>query len=227
MTRGLIAACAALTLAVASPVLAASTPANWDGLVKTKAKHMDSAYLLPGADFRGYTKVMLEPTEVAFQKDWQRNYNDSTADPSNRISDADAREIAAKVRTGFESIFEKAYTDAGYAIVTQPGPDVLRLRTAVINLYVATPDRMSPGISRTYSAEAGEGTVVLEARDSVSGALLGRAVDRRTAGDMAPYVRNSVTNRGDFAQLFQGWAKSSVDGLNELKAMSPVQAATR
>ena len=50
---------------------------NWDGLVQIKPRRMDLVYVLPGADFRPYTKVMLDRTEVAFRKDWQKNMNDT------------------------------------------------------------------------------------------------------------------------------------------------------
>ena len=44
----------------------------------------------------------------------------------------------------------------------------------------------------------------------------------RTAGDTGPFMRNSVTNRADFSQLFERWAKISVEAMAELKAMSPI-----
>ena len=100
--------------------------------------------------------------------------------------------------------------------------DVLRLRTGVANLYASAPDLMTAGRSRTFSEDAGSATVIIEARDSQSGALLGRAVDGRLAGDTGPYLRNSVTNRSDFERLFEQWAKISINGLAELKAMSPI-----
>jgi hypothetical protein len=52
-------------------------------------------------------------------------------------------------------------------------------------------------------------------------------MDGRTLGDTRPYLRNSVTNRADFENLFRSWAKISVDGLNELKAMSPIGGAPK
>lgn len=224
MTRRALAMIAALCIAgtAAPPTFAAEPPATWDGLTRVKAKRMDDVYLLPGADFRGYTKVMLDPTEVAFKKNWQRDYNDQTLDLSQRISDSDAQKILDAARTGFEEVFRKAYADAGYQVVTEPGPDVLRVRTAVANLYLSAPDIPTAGRSRTYSRDAGSAVVVIEARDSTSGALLGRAMDGRTIGDTRPYVRNSVTNRSDFEGLFRSWAKISIDGLAELKAMSPI-----
>jgi hypothetical protein len=49
---------------------------------------------------------------------------------------------------------------------------------------------MEPGRSHTYSREAGEATLVLEVKDSLSGELLGRAVDERETSDMG---RSSAT----------------------------------
>lgn len=226
MSHRMIAICAALCIigTAAPPALAApaAAPTSWDGLTKVTAKRMDAVYLLPGADFRTYTKVMMDPTEVAFRKNWVRDYNADTMGLENRISAAEAQKILDKAGAGFEEVFRKALTDAGYQVVTEPGADVLRLRTGVANLYLAAPDLNTAGRSRTYSRDAGAATVILEVRDSQSGALLGRAVDNRTAGDSGPYIRNSVTNRSDFEQVFQKWAKISVDGLAELKAMSPI-----
>ena len=229
MSRRLLAICAAavclLGTAAAPPVLAADPPATWDGLVHMKSKRFDAVYLMPSVDFRVYTKVMLDPTEVAFRKNWIRDYNADAMTLDQRISDSDARKILDAARTGFEEIFTKAYTDAGYQVVTEPGGDVLRLRTAVVNLSVTAPDQMTAARSRSYAREAGFATVIVEARDSQSGALLGRAVDGKTAGDNGAFIRNRVTNRSDFERLFSLWAKISVEGLQELKNISPIPAA--
>ena len=48
---------------------------NWDGLVQVKPKRLDAVFLLPGADFRSYNKIMMDPVEVAFEKDWLKDYN--------------------------------------------------------------------------------------------------------------------------------------------------------
>ena len=206
-------------LLAAVPVLA-QMPENWDGLVKVKAKGADAVYLAPDVDFRGYTKVMLDPTEVAFRRNFLRDYN-RTAQGGQRISDREALEITNAVRTGFEQIFAEEYRRGGYEVVTQPGPDVLRLRTAVADLYIAAPEQMSAGRVRTYSYDAGQATLVLEARDSVSHALLGRALDNRLAGDNMPARRTRVSNTADFEMLFRQWARASVRGLDRLKAQAP------
>jgi hypothetical protein len=222
----LAAVCAAVLLTGLAPAIsqAADPPATWDGLVLVKSKALERVYLLPGADFRNYTKVMLDPTEVAFKKDWVRDYNSSTMGMTQRLTDQQAQQILDAVRKGMGDIFAKTYTDAGYQVVQAPGPDVLRVRTGVVNLDIAAPDVMTAGRSRVYSQDAGEATLVLEARDSQTGALLGRALDREAAGDSRPYLRNSVTNVSDFSRMFERWAKASVDGLNKLKTLSPLGA---
>lgn len=103
---------------------------------------------------------------------------------------------------------------------------MLRLRTGVVDLCIDAPERPTPGITRTYSVEPGEATLVIEARDSMTGALLGRAVDRRTIGDM-PGLRTSVSNQADIERLSQDWARTNARSLETLKTNSPVSAPTR
>ena len=101
---------------------------------------------------------------------------------------------------------------------------MLRLRTGIINLYVSAPANLTAGRSNSYSIDAGEATMVIEARDSLTNALLGRVFDRQTAG-YGGGRRTRVTNREDFLQMFRTWAAGSVHGLDGLKARSPVGAA--
>src|SRR5262245_27233290 len=86
---------AALMLAGAPLALAADAPPdNWAGLVEIKPKRIAAAYLLPGADFRPYTKLMMDPVEVAFKKDWERDYNRDAATLSNRLTPEHVEQIA-------------------------------------------------------------------------------------------------------------------------------------
>ena len=216
-----------LVLVVLSlPALAATSP-ELDGLVEVKPKRMDEAWLLPGADFRPYSAVLIDMPDVAFDKDWMRNMNE-TRSLSHRVSQEDAGKIAAATRAGLVEVFQEEFRKAGYSIATAPGAGVLRLSPAIVRLYINAPDIMAPGRSQTYTIDAGEATLVLKARDSVSGALLGMAVDRREArGTGFVTWTNSVTNRSDFRRLFQQWAMICIKGLDELKAASPVPAGPR
>ena len=198
---------------------------NWDGLVQVKPKRVDAAYLLPGADFRPYTKLMIDPVEVAFQKDWAKNYNRDATTLSQRLTQEDIDRISKAARDNFTEVFTEEYKKAGLEIVTAPGPDVLRVRPGVVNLYITAPDTMTSGRSRTFTTEAGQATLFLEVRDSTSGALLGRALDQRaTRNTGRVQISNSVTNLSDFRVLFKQWADISIKGFQELREMSPVPA---
>lgn len=212
----------AATPAAAAP---AGPPETWDNLVKAPSKRLQAVYLLPGADFRPYTKVMLDPTEVAFAKNWMRDMNDGSADPlRGQVRDKDAEAIADEVRKGVPEVFAKAYAGAGYQVVTAPGPDVIRVKASVANLYVAAPKPKTEDYRRVYAVDAGQATLVLEARDSLTGAVLGRALDRRDVEGVESMPRSTISNRSDFTQLFDEWAKKSIDGMAELKSLSPIDA---
>jgi hypothetical protein len=202
-------------------------PTTWDGLVRVPSKKIKYVYLAPKTNFAQYTKVMIDPTEVAFDKDWIRNYNQDQADPTGQI---DSGDIKRRVDEGVKkstAIFDKAFSDGGYQVVTAPGPDVLRVRTALLNIQVASPDLMS-SMSRTWtnSSAAGSAMLVVEVRDSQTNALLGRAITSGLAGNDSMLMRNSVTNWSDFQELVKRWAKLSVAGLTELKATPQVVAAS-
>jgi hypothetical protein len=184
---------------------AEGAPENSDGLVRQRSKRLKYVYLLPGANFSGYDTILLDPTHVAF---------------AGQITDGDIAEAAARASKAATEIFAKAFEAGGYTIANALGQGVLRVSTSVVNIRVTSPDMQTTGI--TVSGGAGSATFVVEARDSVSNALLGRATDDETAGVTSIAMRRTATtNRADFRDLAKTWAKDCVKGLNELKALSP------
>lgn len=208
-------------LVASAPLLAQATDDNWEGLVRVKSDKIELVYLAPEADFRPYTQVLLDPSEMAMQKNWLR---DQRRDSSSLGGQATERDIVRALERGskeFDGYFAEAFTKAGFTIATAPGPDAVRIRSGVVDIDVVAPD-VSASRNRTFSEEAGAGTLVIEVRDSVTNALLGRAIERRIAGDNGPWLRTSASNRADFDRLFRRWAETSADGLVELKALSPI-----
>jgi hypothetical protein len=211
----------AVALAMMAPAGAAKLPATWDGLVQVKSKKLAAAYLLPHADFRAYSKVMIDPAQVAFEKDWARDYNRTTMTLGGRVTDRDVQKAIADAQAGLDKIFAETFAKQGYQVVTAAGGDVARITFAVIDLEVTAPD-VAIGRTYSFSVDAGEATFVVEVRDSVTNQLLGRGLDRREAGDTGPVYRTAVSNREDFKELFQTWANIAAKGLTELRASSPI-----
>jgi hypothetical protein len=213
-----------MLLAAGAPAVAqqadAAAEGSWDGLVEVNARRFDAVFLHPGADFRPFTKVRIDEPEVAFQRNWMRDINRSRS-LSGRVTDADVARIKEAVSASTVDVFAREFTRAGFEVVERDGPDVLRIRTGIVNLFVNAPDTMSTGRSRTWTANAGEATLVLEARESDTNALLARVIDRREArGTAGP--TNRVTNASEFRSLASSWARIVATRLNDLKGISPV-----
>lgn len=204
----------------------AGIPATTEGLVKVPSKQLAAVYLRPGADFRAYTKIMIDPVQVSFRPGWLKDVS-SSGGVTRRVSDQDAQQIAAAMRSGFADIFASTFKSKGYEIVNAPAPDVLRVSAEIANVYLNAPDPMAGAGVRTYTVEAGEATLALAGRDSTTGAVLGIALDRRTTGGAGHATfTTSSSNRFEFEELFRDWSLACVRGLEQLKARSPLTSKT-
>ena len=200
----------------------AQSPQSADGLVQVRPRQMELAWLRPGADFRPYTKVMVDKTQVAFYPNWMKDYN-LNAGLGNWVTQDDANKIMAAAQTNFDEIFRDAFRKAGYEVVTSPGPDVLRVNSAILDLMVNAPLGGTTG-QTTWIITAGQAALIVEVRDSVTNALLGRVADRRATQDLGRQIATTATNLYDFRQMFSLWAGICIKALTELKAASPVPA---
>ena len=187
-----------------------------DGLAKVEVKGMDLAYKSPDADMSRYGKIIVDPVEVAFHKDW----NPTRPGSNLKISSADRENIRAGVGKVVQEEFEKALGKGGtWQVVKEAGPDVLRIKAKVLNLYVNAPDTKQPGV-RTYTLSSGEMTLLLEMYDSETGAILARAIDRREARNTGQWqMSSSVTNVGDAQAIAATWAKILRDRLDKAKGI--------
>jgi uncharacterized protein DUF3313 len=201
--RTLVAASLALLAAVT--VATSSEAANPDGLVAVHSRNLDELYLRPDANLASYRKVLIEPVRVGFHRDWLRyGY---TANPARPVGEDNVRRIAAGIANDAQASIAEAFKARGYEIVRAPGPGVLRLSPGIVDLYVNAPDRHSPWKERAFTREAGQAVLLLDASDSVSGALLGRVAHRGVAEQMGRFARASdVSNRFWFDALTRRWA---------------------
>jgi len=221
LARAWLAGVAALLMAPAMAL--AVMPPEMADLVKVKSKRLAEVHLLPGTDFGAYKKVMIDPAQVSFNKNWVKDSRSASL-TGGRIPEDQQKAIAEAARSGFGEIFRDAFKRAGHEVVTAPGPDVVRLTPAIINLYINAPSGSSA--TRTYAMNAGEATLAIAVRDSLSGALLGFAADKReTRTAMAgPVIADSVTNRAEFEVLFRRWADIAAKGFTEMRESPPVPA---
>jgi len=192
-------------------------PTSWEGLQRVDSRNFDEVYLLEAARFEGYRRVALDPAQVTFERDWLRQVNAERG--AFRLGSEDAAKIAADMSERFNREFAEELKRRGWEVTTDTDADVLRLTPVLMNVYVVVPPDDLPVRQRVYSLSAGRATLALEARDAISGQLLGRAVDRReTRTDDRFEWTTSVTIRAEFDRLFKRWAGTAAKGLDQLTA---------
>lgn len=192
-----------------------ATVEEWDGLVRTPSTRIDSVFLKPGVTISEFNSVLLDPVEVSFASNWDPNQG--VRNPARRLNASDVEAIQTGLATQFRETFSADIARSNFQLVEQAGPDTLRVSAAIVNLYVTAPDTMSAGRSRTYTANSGQMTLVLELRDAVTGELLARAVDTqrgRQTGTMS--FTNRVTNTADARRAIATWSTALTQGLSEL-----------
>jgi len=196
----------------------ASDQADKDGLVLKSRTKQRVVWVRPGATFGQYDKVVIVDCMVAFQKDWQRNYNNSVDDPSRMVTDEKVKEMKTWLSQEFKRVFAKRLQKGGYQVVDAPGPGVLSLRPAIVEVQVTAPDIMSAGMNMNVVTSAGSGVFYLEVWDTATNTILARAMDAEA--DRQPFARqaNSVTNAQAADVILEGWADDLVRHLDAVRA---------
>lgn len=176
-----------------------------EGLQKTKVKGIDLAYARPGASLAAYKRVMIDPVDVQFDPSWDPVRTGSLLKLSS--------EEREKIRTGVATIVHDEFVKAlqaksTYQIATEPGPDVLRVKASIVNLYVNAPDSAGASRSRTLVSSAGRMTLQSALSDAASGQLLALVVDRRDASNGSRMqLSSSVLDEGEAQAVAADWAR--------------------
>lgn len=208
----ILRALAMLTAAafIASPARAAKDPppeVSEDGLHLEKSTKTRLVYLKPGADFSQYQRVGILDCQVEFEKNWQRDFNESQVGLERRVSDSDAERIKTNLAAEFKKVFlEELGKNGGYEVSDVVAPDVLLLRPALLNVEVNARDLMTPDMSATIVRSAGQMTLVLELWDPESKTILARVMDAEADREGFAQRANRVTNKAAADEILKRWA---------------------
>ena len=208
-------AAALATLVLAGCAATPSGPAEWDGLVRQPGTRLGAVFLKPDAEIPSYTSFILAPATVQFARNWDPNRGGRSM--SRRLDASDITAIKDSLATMLGDTFREELTAGGYQIVTEPGPDTLLVIPAIVDLYITAPDTMTGARSRTYTANSGRMTLVLELRDSVTGETLARVVDGQSGRNIGIMtITNRTTNTADAQRAIRTWARALRSGLDSL-----------
>jgi hypothetical protein len=186
---------------------------TYDGLHRVDRSVLDMAWVKPDLDLTGYRKLMVVSGGIAYREvDGPVNRRTSTEFP---VSDEAKERFQQVVR---EEFLEELEQQQRYEITDQPGRDVLVLVGAIIDVVSRVPPEPI-GRSSIYLSAAGDATLVLELRDSMSNEVLARGADRRAAEATFAGPANSVTVWSDVRRLAKAWAKLLRTRLEQLDSV--------
>lgn len=204
-----------LLAATTSAAFAAGGHTSHDGLELVEKNRSTALYVRPGASLAQYNRVAILECPVAFRKNWERDQN-RERNFQERITKKDMERIKKALSEEFLKIFTRELQDeGGYEVVDTGAEDVLILRPAIINLDVAAPDKMTPGMSRTFATSAVAMTLYLELYDSVTSQILARYVNADGDREGTMMVANRVTNKAEADRVLVRWADRLRKGLDD------------
>ena len=208
-------AAALLMVVVAGCASTQRGPTEWDGLVRQPGTRFDAVFVKPDAEIPSYTSFILAPATVQFARNWDPNRGGRSM--SRRLDASDITAIKDSLATMLGDTFREELTAGGYQVVTEPGPDTLLVIPAIVDLYITAPETISGARSRTYTANSGRMTLVLELRDSVTGETLARVVDGQSGRNIGMMtITNRTTNTADAQRAIRTWARALRSGLDSL-----------
>jgi hypothetical protein len=192
---------------------------SFDGLHKVDHSQADFAWARLDFDLSGYTKILPIDSGVAYTpaKNRGRSSMERSRGGPYFIDDETRARFEEAVREVFAEELQKVER---FELVTEPGPDVLIVRSALLDVVSYVPEESISSMSSIYLRSVGEATLVLELRDSETGAILARSIDRRAASNMGGDLQesNSVTNAAEVRRLIRFWGSRLREGLDGFAA---------
>ena len=215
-----------LTLGCASTseTVPTTTP---DGLDLVRSDKHSAVYVKPEAQLDIYNEFAIVPCEVAFRKNWQRDYNSSHRSSGQQIKERDIDRIKRELGEECTTFFTDALSEEpSYNLVTewQQGQDVLLVRPNIVNLNITSPDVSSPSMTRSYSASAGSMTLYLELIDAETSEVLVRAYDSKADPDSFVNYANKITNRQAADRMLKNWATRLREAMDAVMRPSASEA---
>ena len=190
---------------------------TFDGLVRIDHGRFRDSWADPDIDFSKYNKIMTGEAVFEFRavkKSSSASLTRSSNESEFWISDDNKAKLIEVVTEVFSKELDKSekFTRAESA-----GPDVLVIVGGLHDIVSRVPpDHIGRG--EIYLSSVGEATLVLEARDSLSGETIYRAIDRRSAEQAGGYgnISNSVTNTAEVRRMAARWATRLREGLDSI-----------
>jgi len=205
--------------ATKEPVLQQGPEAEvtFDGLVRIDHGRFNDSWADPDIDFSKYNKIIAGDAVFEFRA--VKKSDSATFAARNNtsefwISDKNKEKLIKIVTEVFKEELDKSEK---FTRTESAGPDTLVLVGGLHDIVSRVPPDMV-GRGEIFLSSVGEATLVLEARDSLSGETIYRAIDRRAAEQVGGQMTmsNSVSNTVEVRRMARRWAQRLREGLDSI-----------
>ena len=213
-----IAAATLLVACSAEPTVQSGPDAEttFDGLVRIDNSRFAAAWIDPEVDLTLYNKIMPGGAEFQFRS-VQKTSSTTRARSNQRefwISDSNKQRLIETVSGVFE---EELQRSEHFEFVDEPGHDTLIIVGAIHDIVSEIPPQQV-GRGEIWLSSLGEGTLIIELSDSLSGEVIFRAVERRAIQNVGSQMirANSASTWGEVRRWARRWATSLREGLDSI-----------
>lgn len=191
-----------------------------DGLYRVRQTRIGAAFVKPGANFSTYGAVIIDPATLSYKSEPVIATGTNRRRGNFRLR---ADTVDRLKRIYWDAFRTQMAEDSLYEVVSQPGRGVLRISGHIVNVVVNVPPARGRG--RDFVHDAGEMTLIVDVRDSMTGEPLTRTVDRRGIrsggrGDASGYESGSAANFGVMRDIFPIWARLFRGWLDDLRRVA-------
>lgn len=178
---------------------------TYDGLHQVRKSDTSVAWARTDLDLRGYTKVKLRSAGIEFRPGGESGQSTRSRRDGGPYEVTEEQK-AAVIDIMTEAFLREFESSQAFELVDTIGPDVLLVHGGILDVVSYVPPGQ-PGFGLQLVA-VGEATLVVEIRDSITDAILIRAIDRRAAernaGEM--FESSRVNNSNEMRRLAKSWA---------------------
>ena len=190
---------------------------SFDGLSPIANSRFGNAWVDPNVDLTQYNQLILGDADFEFRTVRQTGSASAMRRSGTRefwICDANRERLIETVTGVFR---EELVNSQHFTITEERGENALIVVGAMHDIVSNVPPE-TVGRSEIWLSSVGEATLVIEARDSLSGKTVFRAIDRRRAEQVSNTgIRsNSVTTWTEVRRLARRWATRLVEGLDSI-----------
>ena len=209
-----------LVACAASPTIDTSPDAklSYDGLAPVINSRFEEAWADPDVDLRAYNKVIAAAAEFEFRAQLKSRRNAAgrgTGAMEFRMGDEAKQKLIDEVTAVFAKELQSV---KGWELVEEPGAETLILVGRFLDIVSHVPGSAGR-TGEIMISSVGEVTLVIEAKDSLSGETLFRAVQRSTIKDRAGSIYVSPNNVASWSQVrlwAAKWATALREGLESI-----------